>query len=1147
MTMLLSRVASSLYWSARYLERAEDTARVLLQHTNLMVDLPPSAGARWDALLAVAGSIEEFEEAGLAYDERSIVSFLVDDPDNPGCLLLAVTAARDNLRSAREVVPRSVWQAVNDLYHFVSSRHEEGVNRAGRARFCDQLISESQRVVGALSGTISRDPVYDMLRLGRYIERADMTTRVLDVSASTLMRGSVDYSDVRWANVLRSLSALQMFRRATRGPVDGAAVVRFCLTNDRFPRSVAFCLAEVENCLGQIDPAHALGDVTSEARLDLDVARTDDLDGDALHRLADDLQRHIGTLHDRISATYFAAQPLPAAPRPPAELATSLVLSEYRAKSAPFDEAIEPDGGVRPAWSSVIAAVERLSPNELRSQALSADRLLLAAGATYSNQYGTTSEAWHLDPVPLVYGVEEWTLLERGLAQRARLFDALIADLYGPRRLVTDGLLPVELVHTSGGFQPAAAGWTTTGTRLTRYAADIARNHDGQFLVLRDHTNSPLGVGRALLNRSVLSRLLPDAFRQARVATITPWFTALRRSLAQLAPDGTINPRIVLMAPPVDDPDYAEQAYLATQLGYNLVDANDLTVRRARVYLRSIGGLEPVDVVLRTVADADTDPLEATPARRSGVAGLTQAAREGHVGLSNSFGSAVGSDLALAPFLGDICAALLGEALVLPSVTSRWCGDRGNAVDVSADLEDYVLHDASPFEPMESAFGWTLDDPTRQRWLDRLGSMPWRVVAQPRLHFATSPAVVDGSLIPATSILRAFVVNGPDGPSVLPGGLGRVVRTDVPVVVQRSLASKDVWVLAAAGAAMAARPLRDGHGPQLAQIDLRESLPSRSAEALYWLGRHAERAEVVARTALVAHGAFQRDPDLAAAAGGAWAATAVLVVGAVSGRTIVATSSTAETLDAAIAAALNDSPASLSNALRQLQRTAAGVREYLSTATWRVLAALDAARGAVTDGTALPDMLDTVLDTTVTALAAFAGLAQESVVRGPSWRFLDLGRRIERAQLLVAALLAGIDPERRSDVDDAVGELLLASCESLVAYRRRYRSDVRVDALLDLLVADDTNPRSLAFQIDRIIDDLLALPERTGCESSIELARVAAGRVLDAAAAGREPDVLNGALNDVGERLVELGNAVTLCWFAGFDPRRDAMPLGTGP
>jgi uncharacterized alpha-E superfamily protein len=272
------------------------------------------------------------------------------------------------------------------------------------------------------------------------------------------------------------------------------------------------------------------------------------------------------------------------------------------------------------------------------------------------------------------------------------------------------------------------------------------------------------------------------------------------------------------------------------------------------------------------------------------------------------------------------------------------------------------------------------------------------------------------------------------------------------------------------------------------------------------------------------------------------------VVGAVSGRVdgVVPTGTTA--LDDAIASALADRRGGLADSLAQLQRSASGVREFLSMATWRVLATLGATRTRLLEdaavGRAEGATLDSVLDPAVTALAAFAGLAQESVVRGPSWRFLDLGRRVERAQILVAALAAGIEPARRTDVDGAIGELLLASCESLVAYRRRYRSDVRAGALVDLLVTDDTNPRSLAFQLDRIVEDLTSLPERPGRRRCLELVTTAATRALELADVEREPEAFGTALVDVRRLLVDLAEAVTRCWFNGLDPRRETGTVG---
>lgn len=1162
MSLLLSRAAENLYWSARYLERAENTAKVIVQHTNLIVDLPAGAGVRWDALLAVTGNVEAFEQAGREPDEHTIVSYLIDDDDNPSSIVLAVRAARDNLRGARELIPRPAWQAVNEMYHFVAARHEEGVSRAGRARFCDQLISDVQRVVGVLAGTMSRDVAYDMLRLGRHLERADMTTRVLDVAGGALMRdndavGQGAFDDVQWAAVLRSLSALQMYRRATRGPIDGPTVVRFCLTNPRFPRSVEFCLDSVDHCLAHLEGATPLIGVADAARAELGAAHLATLDGAALHELADRLQEHIAGIHSVIAATYFdrdramshlaqrkRTDAPEAAPVGKAEGMLSSIAS-YHGLVGRFDEALDANGAVRTSWSQLAGVLDRMPTTDLATRARSADRLLLAAGATNSRQSGGTTEAWNLDPVPLVYAASEWATLAQGLEQRARLFEALLTDLYGDRRLVTNGLLPVELVHAARGFQPAAVGWRPTGRYLTVYAADVARDAEGRFVVLRDHTDAPRGAGRALLNRSVLARVLPDAFRRTRVTTIAPWYDELRTALGALVPPGTSNPRVVLLAPPLDDPNYAEQAHLATHLGYNLVGANDLTVRHGKVYLRSIGGLEAVDVILRTVGDAATDPLEATSVGAAGIAGLTVTARQGSIGLANGLGSSLAGALALAPYLPTLCAELLDESLLLMSLDTLWCGDHSNAERVISDLDGYILHDASPAGTEPSVFGWDLDGRGRDAWTQRLRTMPWRVVAEPKMAFATAPTVDNGSLIAGTAVLRSFVINHGDHASVMPGGLGRVVRTDAPVLTQQSTSCKDVWVLVEPNTPSAT--LRPSRSEPLAQIDLRQSLPSRAAEALFWIGRNAERAEVVARTALVSGSTLQQDPDLAEAAKGTWVAVAVDVLGAVSGRVdgVVPTGSRA--LHEAIAYALADRPGGLTDSLAQLQRSTSGVREFLSTATWRVLASLETSRAHLLEQAVTPDSptLEATLDLVVTELAAFAGLAQESVVRGPSWRFLDLGRRVERAQVLVAALAAGINPTRRTDVDGAIGELLLASSESLVAYRRRYRSDVRTAALVDLLVADDTNPRSMAFQLDRISEDVSSLPERPGQSDCLALAHAAASRMLDLADVEREPRDFVAALADVRGLLVQLAEAVTRCWFVGLEPRGDAVSAGS--
>ncbi len=303
MNRLLARVAENLYWAGRYLERAEDTARIVLQHTNIMIDMPDSVALTWDPLLSILGDPDIGHGV---IGESAIINYLACDLKNAGSIVASIVAARENLRTTREVLPRAAWQAINDLFLYVGDHYSDAVPRASRARYLSLVVSESQRIVGILSGTMSRDAAYSMMRLGRNIERADMTTRVLDVRAGSLMRGiGGAFDDIQWVGVLQSLSALQMYRRATRAPMDGDSVVRFCLQARPFPRSVAHCLGEVTHCLNALPDRPVLQDACESATSELAALVLRDLNGGELHRLMDGLQHSIGDIHVAVADCYF--------------------------------------------------------------------------------------------------------------------------------------------------------------------------------------------------------------------------------------------------------------------------------------------------------------------------------------------------------------------------------------------------------------------------------------------------------------------------------------------------------------------------------------------------------------------------------------------------------------------------------------------------------------------------------------------------------------------------------------------------------------------------------------------------------------------------------------------------------------------------
>lgn len=319
-TRLLSRVADRIYWAARYIERAEDVARIVRAHGDMLADLPHHARVMWRPVIAIVGSGAQYDSrfGGDAPETRdtetAVVEFLLADRENLASVVSCVSAARENLRTTREMVPREGWQALNDLYLYVSTEVDRGVDRRARERFLGRVIGDSRRLDGILATTMNHDEAYAMWRIGRALERADMTTRVLGVRAAALLEEAVDddapgRDELQWMGVLRSLSAMQMYQRAERGPIEGASVVRFLLEHDRFPRAVRALLREIRRALGELpDPTSLFDDVDLvDAALRDSTADTGDgaLAGQQLDDSMDAIQVALAQLDRRIHDRYL--------------------------------------------------------------------------------------------------------------------------------------------------------------------------------------------------------------------------------------------------------------------------------------------------------------------------------------------------------------------------------------------------------------------------------------------------------------------------------------------------------------------------------------------------------------------------------------------------------------------------------------------------------------------------------------------------------------------------------------------------------------------------------------------------------------------------------------------------------------------------
>ncbi|MFM7245693.1 MAG: circularly permuted type 2 ATP-grasp protein [Planctomycetaceae bacterium] len=774
----------------------------------------------------------------------------------------------------------------------------------------------------------------------------------------------------------------------------------------------------------------------------------------------------------------------PAAPREPA-LSAAGPFAGYRPADGAYDELLGADGSPRPHWKGLVDHLGSWRPDVLANRWDQARRLIRDNGVTYAMQDEASGEQrpWVLDPIPLVIAAADWAALELGINQRARVLDALLADLYGPQHVLREGLVPPELVFGNPAFLRCCQGMPTSGgRRLHLYAAVVTRNRDGRWLAIGDRTDVPRGLGYALENRLVVSRLFPGAFEQSNVERLAPFFISLRTLLRALAV-GRDEPRIVLQGSGSGGPTSFEEAYLARYLGYPLVEGGDLAVRDDRLWLKTLGGLVPLDVVLRRVADRDCDPLELDPAALEGTPGLVQVVRRGRVALANGLGSGLVESPAFAEYLPAVSRRLLGEDLVLGGPRSWWCGNPTNLQHVLDSLDGCVIEPVSPGRGPKRHVPALLTAADRERLVAEIRARPGDWVGRERVERSVAPCWNDGTIEPASLIMRCFAVAVPEGYQTMRGGLARMstARVAGDELLLSAQGSKDVWVLADGPVAPLTLLRRPGQ-----PVPLRRSgsdLPSRVADHLHWLGRHAERAENAARLLRTVAARLAAEADRVSAVD---AALLLEAIGQSPSGTGVAAEGVRETIQSLVHDPLRDG--SVRQEIDRLWRTASVVRDRISIDSWKVLARVR--RDAMSRGptAALPPahVADTLphLDALIFDLSAFAGLGTENMTRGPGWRFLDMGRRVERATFAIRLIGSSLAAPRPRLFADELGgdtvpleEMLLEIADSSMTYRNRYPGVSEPAPLIDLLVIDETNPRSIAFQFAALSDHVAALPD----------------------------------------------------------------------
>ncbi len=762
---------------------------------------------------------------------------------------------------------------------------------------------------------------------------------------------------------------------------------------------------------------------------------------------------------------------------------TERLFQKYAPIAGVYDEAVLPDGTARPEWKSLIDRLETMGEASLRKRWQQAQAQIERDGITFNphDDNGVVSRPWMLDAIPMTLCNAEWNNLTARLGQRARVLEAMLVDLFGDQRLLKDRIIPPELLLGHPAWYPSYQNLNPPGSPYLTYSVtDIARAPNGVWWATGDRTRSPFGLGYVLENRIVTSRMLSNVFRGLPVRRLAGFYAALKEHLRQLAPQYKDNPRIVVWTKGPQSRGYFEDSYLARYLGYTLAEGDDLAVRNNRVQLLTLGGLLPVEVLIRRIDDDDCDSVELNSRSLIGISSLLDVLRSGRVAVANAIGSRIVESPAFLPFLPAVSKHLLGEELSIPSVATWWCGSDKDRNYVIQNIDKMMIRPAFRMNDIRPIVGRTLSEKQKQEIIARINAEPSKYVGQEMVARSTTPVMTDSGIEPWYVGLRTFLLATDGGYQALPGALARVSSDSdsLNFTMTDGERSQDVWIISD-------KPVEHLSllEPTSTQIEPRRSgaeLPSRVADNFFWLGRYAERAMQTSRLLRTLFNSLESEdtdgPEN----------RPLLRLLAIQGQ--IEPDHLVPELSRTVADVISALPSSILDASRSFSlqssvtnavRTATQVRDRISIDMWRALDRLNS-HFLLASRSGSPQSVDmlALLENTLADLSGLFGLVADGMTRTLGWRFFDLGCRLERC-LQTAALLKTFFVSQKSDDPDTL-EALLKTVDSLMTYRNRYLSTFQIPVVLDLLVTDTTNPRSIIYQLIRINEHLDAMPGNEG-------------------------------------------------------------------
>jgi len=801
-------------------------------------------------------------------------------------------------------------------------------------------------------------------------------------------------------------------------------------------------------------------------------------------------------------------------------------IAEPIAATARFDELREASGDVRAHWQAFARTLTSLSPEEFDRRQRAARASVQDNGVTYNvyDDRGGQARAWQLDIVPLILSSADWAKIEAAVIQRAVLADLLLRDVYGQQRLVREGVLPPHLITGHPQFlRPLCGSRPVQDVHVHLYSADLARAPDGSWKVMASRADAPGGLGYALENRLVVAQTFPENFSDMGVARLAAFFNSYKENVLNL---GTSRrDRAVLLTPGPYNESYFEHVYLAHYLGLTLVQGDDLAVRDGHVFIKTLTGLERVAAIFRRVDSDFCDPLEFRGDSALGVPGLVEAVRAGGVVLANALGGGVVESPVMDAYLPNVARALLDQDLKIPDIDTIWCGTEWGRKEALERLDNAVLRDAFDARPLFSRrssakLGADMSAADREDAIARITRRGETLVLQEVSPLGLAPVFENGRFANKPVSLRVFAAWTPKGWMVMPGGLTRVAADDTvrALSMQSGASSKDAWVISEA-------PVDNftllGQGARALEVKRQgESAPSRAMDNLFWLGRYAERTEAFVRILRAVTSRLIDDP-----ANALEVARKLLIPFSQASdnpiEEIASEQALAEELQLLVFSPYNSR--GLQRLLARVEQTGWSVRDRLSLDTWRSIHAL-AAREVLPAQDAPFDAAATrlYLDGLVARAAALAGLSAENMTRGPNYLFLDMGRRLERALHLAWLLRQTVASPDARETEHM--RILLEIDDSAMTYRSRYFNVFQLVPFIDLLMLDEHNPRSCAFQLAAIESHLRELPRITLAQRS-DVPRTVV-QEMRTALANANPARLSFCENGERPGVIELADAI---------------------